>query len=81
MSCCRDQSSFFEDKGVEPRFRSKLDDFKDSGYDRGHMVRGQSEGRGVSNLGWGGVGAGGVGGGRGGGIEVTRSCLECAATV
>lgn len=36
---CRDQSSFFEDKGIEPRFRSRLDDFKDSGYDRGHMVR------------------------------------------
>jgi DNA/RNA endonuclease G (NUC1) len=37
-SCCRDQSSFFEDKGIEPRLRSKLDDFRDSGYDRGHMV-------------------------------------------
>lgn len=37
---CREQSSFFEDKGIEPRFRSKLDDFRDSGYDRGHMVGG-----------------------------------------
>jgi hypothetical protein len=36
---CRESSSFYEDPGLEPRFRNKLDDFKDSGYDRGHMVR------------------------------------------
>ena len=29
---------FYEDKGLNPRFRSRLADFKDSGYDRGHMV-------------------------------------------
>lgn len=29
---------FFEDAGLEPRFRSKLDDYRNSGYDRGHLV-------------------------------------------
>ncbi len=29
---------FYEDKGLDARFRSRLADFKDSGYDRGHMV-------------------------------------------
>lgn len=35
---CRESSSFFEDPGLEPRFRAKLDDYMGSGYDRGHMV-------------------------------------------
>jgi DNA/RNA endonuclease G (NUC1) len=35
----RDQSLFYEDPGADARFRSKLSDFQDSGYDRGHMVR------------------------------------------
>lgn len=35
---CRQRSDFFEDPGIEQRFRSKLDDYYDSGYDRGHMV-------------------------------------------
>ena len=30
---------FFEDAGVEPRFRSRLEDYRNSGYDRGHLVR------------------------------------------
>ena len=29
---------FYEDKGLDVRFRSRLADFRDSGYDRGHMV-------------------------------------------
>lgn len=29
---------FFEDAGLEPRFRSRLDDYRNSGYDRGHLV-------------------------------------------
>ena len=29
---------FHEDKDLDARFRSRLADFKDSGYDRGHMV-------------------------------------------
>ena len=31
---------FFEDAGLEPRFRSRLEDYRNSGYDRGHLVRG-----------------------------------------
>ncbi|GBF90528.1 DNA RNA non-specific endonuclease [Raphidocelis subcapitata] len=34
----RDQSTFYEDTSIEERFRSKLADFQDSGYDRGHMA-------------------------------------------
>lgn len=34
----RESSSFYEDQGLEPRLRNRLDDFKDSGYDRGHMA-------------------------------------------
>lgn len=34
----RQKSDFAEDKGIEPRFRSKLDDYRGSGYDRGHMA-------------------------------------------
>ena len=30
---------FFEDAGLEPRFRSRLEDYRNSGYDRGHLVR------------------------------------------
>lgn len=30
---------FFEDAGIEPRFRSRLEDYRNSGYDRGHLVR------------------------------------------
>lgn len=29
---------FYEDSSIEPRFRSRLTDFRASGYDRGHMV-------------------------------------------
>ncbi len=36
---CRDGSEFYPDPGVEPRFSTKLSDFRGSGYDRGHMVR------------------------------------------
>lgn len=36
---CRKNVEFYEDKGLDPRFRSRLSDFRDSGYDRGHMVR------------------------------------------
>eukprot|EP00955_Chlamydomonas_euryale_P047950 353839-Chlamydomonas_euryale.AAC.39 len=32
------KSEFFEDPGVDERFRAKLSDFRDSGYDRGHMA-------------------------------------------
>ena len=31
---------FYEDKALDERFRSRLSDFKDSGFDRGHMVLG-----------------------------------------
>eukprot|EP00878_Enallax_costatus_P045562 GHUV01054974.1.p1 GENE.GHUV01054974.1~~GHUV01054974.1.p1 ORF type:complete len:126 (+),score=11.38 GHUV01054974.1:190-567(+) len=34
----REQSSFYEDPGLESRFKSKLGDYANSGYDRGHMV-------------------------------------------
>ncbi|KAL4420173.1 hypothetical protein ABPG77_008309 [Micractinium sp. CCAP 211/92] len=34
----RQRSEFVEDAGIEPRFRSKLDDYRGSGYDRGHMA-------------------------------------------
>ncbi|DBB17295.1 hypothetical protein WJX82_005669 [Trebouxia sp. C0006] len=29
---------FFEDAVLEPRFRSRLDDYRNSGYDRGHLA-------------------------------------------
>lgn len=35
---------FFEDAGLEPRFRSRLDDYRNSGYDRGHLVSAPSLG-------------------------------------
>ncbi|PRW44603.1 mitochondrial nuclease [Chlorella sorokiniana] len=34
----RQNSEFVEDSGIERRFRSKLDDYRGSGYDRGHMA-------------------------------------------
>ncbi|GAB4818802.1 hypothetical protein N2152v2_005848 [Parachlorella kessleri] len=34
----RKNSEFFEDDGIEPRFRSKLTDYRGSGFDRGHMA-------------------------------------------
>jgi len=34
----RKSVEFHEDKGLDVRFRSRLADFKESGYDRGHMV-------------------------------------------
>lgn len=34
----RKNVEFYEDKGLGVRFRSGLADFKESGYDRGHMV-------------------------------------------
>eukprot|EP00879_Flechtneria_rotunda_P013643 GHRR01014251.1.p1 GENE.GHRR01014251.1~~GHRR01014251.1.p1 ORF type:complete len:441 (+),score=151.04 GHRR01014251.1:1605-2927(+) len=34
----REQSQFYEDQGLEQRFRSKLEDYHSSGYDRGHMA-------------------------------------------
>ncbi len=36
---CRKDSNFFEDPDLEPWLRSKLADYRESGYDRGHMVR------------------------------------------
>lgn len=30
---------FFEDKALEPDMRNRLSDFRNSGYDRGHLVR------------------------------------------
>ena len=30
---------FVEDVSIEERFRSRLSDYRGSGYDRGHMVR------------------------------------------
>jgi hypothetical protein len=38
VAYCRKNVEFYEDKGLDPRFRSRLSDFKESGYDRGHMV-------------------------------------------
>ena len=35
---CRKNVEFYEDKGLDVRFRGRLADFRDSGYDRGHMV-------------------------------------------
>lgn len=35
---CRADVRFFEDAGLEPRFRSRLEDYRNSGYDRGHLV-------------------------------------------
>jgi endonuclease G, mitochondrial len=35
---CRNTSFFYEDAGVDARFRSKLSDYKNTGYDRGHMA-------------------------------------------
>jgi len=29
---------FVEDESIDERFRNKLEDFVDSGYDRGHMA-------------------------------------------
>lgn len=37
-SLCRTNSSFYEDQGLDPRFRSKLSDYRGSGYDRGHLA-------------------------------------------
>lgn len=34
----RSKSDFHEDKDIDERFRNKLSDFRNSGYDRGHMV-------------------------------------------
>lgn len=34
----RKNVEFYEDKELDQRFRSRLSDFKESGYDRGHMV-------------------------------------------
>ena len=34
----RADAKFFEDAGLEPRFRSRLEDYRNSGYDRGHLV-------------------------------------------
>jgi endonuclease G, mitochondrial len=34
----RNNSMFKEDSSLDPRFRSHLDDFRNSGYDRGHMA-------------------------------------------
>ena len=34
----RSKSRFFEDPQVDPLFRATLEAYKDSGYDRGHMV-------------------------------------------
>ena len=34
----RNNSQFKEDLGIDPRFRSHLEDFKNSGYDRGHQA-------------------------------------------
>jgi DNA/RNA endonuclease G (NUC1) len=38
--CDRVKSDFYEDPSADPVLRNKLADFKGSGYDRGHMVRG-----------------------------------------
>lgn len=35
---CRDVAMFYEDEEIDERFRSRLTDFRGSGYDRGHMV-------------------------------------------
>jgi DNA/RNA endonuclease G (NUC1) len=37
---------FYEDQGIEERFRSKLADYQEAGYDRGHMVGGWEGGGG-----------------------------------
>ena len=34
----RRASQFREDAGIDPRFRSKLQDYRGSGYDRGHLA-------------------------------------------
>ena len=34
----RKNVEFYEDKALDVRFRSRLADFRDSGFDRGHMV-------------------------------------------
>ncbi|MEW5317411.1 MAG: hypothetical protein WDW38_008708 [Sanguina aurantia] len=34
----RGKSDFCEDKDLDPRFRSRLSDYRNSGYDRGHMA-------------------------------------------
>ena len=38
MLISRNKSQFFEDPQVDPLFRATLDAYKNSGYDRGHMV-------------------------------------------
>ena len=35
----RKTSQFREDLGIDARFRSKLQDYRGSGYDRGHLAR------------------------------------------
>ena len=37
-ACCRQNSAFYADPGIEPRFRSKLEDYRASGFDRGHLA-------------------------------------------
>ena len=34
----RSASSFVEDAALEPRFRARLEDYRNSGYDRGHLA-------------------------------------------
>ena len=41
---------FFEDKDIDPRFRNKLEDFWQSGYDRGHLVRSKLQKEVVTSL-------------------------------
>lgn len=46
----RKGSEFYEEPSLEPRFRSRLADFKGSGYDRGHMVPSPPSTRALSDL-------------------------------
>ncbi len=39
LATSRKNVEFYEDKSLDQRFRSRLSDFKESGFDRGHMVR------------------------------------------
>ncbi|KAK9802849.1 hypothetical protein WJX73_007898 [Symbiochloris irregularis] len=34
----RESVAFYEDEGIDKRFRNRLDDFRRSGYDRGHLA-------------------------------------------